>query len=137
MADGAASFRQGFSGPALLRIPISIKSVCLQDYHLLWLRVPKHIRLRIQSIILVLQPRPGRNLTGLGYSPFARHYLGNHYCFLFLRILRCFSSPRSPSITGIPHTGWVAPFGNLRILGCLRLPEAFRSLPRPSSPPDA
>ena len=30
---------------------------------------------------------------GLGCSPFARHYLGNHYCFLFLRVLRCFSSP--------------------------------------------
>ncbi len=34
---------------------------------------------------------------GLGSSPFARHYLGNHYCFLFLRLLRCFSSPGSPS----------------------------------------
>ena len=33
---------------------------------------------------------------GLGSFPFARRYLGNHYCFLFLRLLRCFSSPRSP-----------------------------------------
>ena len=31
----------------------------------------------------------------------------------------------------------VAPFGNLRIIGCLRLPEAYRSLPRPSSLPGA
>jgi hypothetical protein len=29
---------------------------------------------------------------------------------------------------------WVAPFGHLWITGCLRLPIAFRSLPRPSSP---
>ena len=29
----------------------------------------------------------------------------------------------------------VAPFGNLRIKSCLRLPEAYRSLPRPSSTP--
>lgn len=29
---------------------------------------------------------------------------------------------------------WVAPFGNPRIVGCLHLPGAFRSLPRPSSP---
>ncbi len=29
---------------------------------------------------------------GLGYSRFARHYSGNHYCFLFLSLLRCFSS---------------------------------------------
>lgn len=28
----------------------------------------------------------------------------------------------------------VTPFGNLRISGCLLLPAAFRSLPRPSSP---
>ncbi len=28
----------------------------------------------------------------------------------------------------------VSPFGHLRFNGCLRLPEAFRSLPRPSSP---
>ena len=28
----------------------------------------------------------------------------------------------------------VAPFGNPRIKGCLHLPEAYRSLPRPSSP---
>ncbi len=34
---------------------------------------------------------------GLGCSAFARHYSRNHCCFLFLRVLRCFSSPgRSP-----------------------------------------
>ena len=33
---------------------------------------------------------------GLGSSRFARHYFGNHYCFLFLPLLRCFSSGRSP-----------------------------------------
>ena len=30
---------------------------------------------------------------GLGSSPFARRYLGNRCFFLFLRVLRCFSSP--------------------------------------------
>ena len=28
----------------------------------------------------------------------------------------------------------VSPFGNPRIYACLQLPEAYRSLPRPSSP---
>ena len=32
---------------------------------------------------------------GLASSSFARHYSRNHYCFLFLRVLRCFTSPRS------------------------------------------
>ena len=33
--------------------------------------------------------------------------------------------------------GWVAPFGYPRINACSRLPVAFRSVPRPSSPPGA
>ena len=40
----------------------------------------------------VLQPQLCRNTTGLGFSDFARHYSRNHSCFLFLRLLRCFSS---------------------------------------------
>jgi hypothetical protein len=36
------------------------------------------------------------HMFGLGFFPFARRYLGNHYCFLFLGLLRCFSSPRWP-----------------------------------------
>src|ERR1017187_2961371 len=32
---------------------------------------------------------------GLGFSAFARHYSRNHGCFLFLRVLRWFTSPSS------------------------------------------
>ena len=39
------------------------------------------------------------NPMGLGLSPFARRYLGNRFFFLFLRVLRCFSSPGMSSIT--------------------------------------
>ena len=86
--------------------------------------------------IAVLQPPRGRNRAGLGSSPFARHYWGNHCYFLFLRVLRCFSSPRSPLLKGDdrPSACRVVPFGNLRIKGHLRLPGACRSLSRPSSP---
>ena len=35
-------------------------------------------------------------LPGLGCSEFARHYYRNHGCFLFLRVLRWFTSPGSP-----------------------------------------
>ena len=38
---------------------------------------------------------PGCTHPGLGSSAFARRYLRNHCCFLFLRLLRCFSSPGS------------------------------------------
>ena len=82
----------------------------------------------------VLQPRLCRNINGLGCFAFARHYLRNHYCFLFLRVLRCFSSPGSLLIGARPSTVRVAPFGNLRITGYLLLTAAYRSLSRPSSP---
>ena len=89
--------------------------------------------------IVVLQPHTCRNMGGLGYSPFARHYQGNHYYFLFLQVLRCFSSLRQlPSkMDDIPSECRVVPFGNLWIKGYLHLPRAYRSLSRPSSPPRA
>ena len=59
--------------------------------------------------MVVLQPRTCRNSSGLGSSPFARRYLGNHYCFLFLLVLRCFSSQSLPPFQdliaeGLPHS---------------------------------
>ena len=38
-------------------------------------------------------PQPRRQVFGLASSPFARRYLENRCFFLFLRVLRCFSSP--------------------------------------------
>ena len=50
-----------------------------------------------RALAPVLQPRARpQDRPGLGCCAFARHYLRNHFCFLFLRVLRCFSSPRSP-----------------------------------------
>jgi hypothetical protein len=67
------------------------------------------VPLTLLNDVAVLQPRKCRNTYGLGYFQFARHYYGNHFCFLFLRLLRCFSSARSPpygyytfSIVGFP-----------------------------------
>ena len=61
--------------------------------------------------------------------------------FLFLNLLRCFSSVGSLQIPYfiqeqlIRHDSyWVSPFGNSRIKACLQLPETYRSLSRPSSP---
>src|SRR5574341_1071098 len=76
--------------------------------------------------------------TGLGWPPFARRYEGDRGCFLCLRVLRCFSSPGSlPALArrviGLA-TDRVAPFGDPGITACLQLPQAYRSLPRPSSP---
>ena len=41
LPDGAGRFRQDFSGPALLRIPLVRIEVRLQDCHLLWSHFPE------------------------------------------------------------------------------------------------
>ena len=59
-----------------------------------------------------LLPPACLDTPGLGSVLFARHYSGHRYFFLFLRVLRCFSSPRSPRLKpvsgrlpdGLPHS---------------------------------
>ena len=83
---------------------------------------------------------------GLASSAFARHYSRNHNCFLFLWVLRCFTSPRS-----LPHpytfkvrspdmTPVLSRFPHSDIHGsqlAYQLPMAYRRLQRPSSALDA
>ena len=96
---------------------------------------PKTVPLSSGSLMQVLTP----DKSGLGSYPFARHYSGNRCFFLFLWVLRCFSSPRS-----LPYVmDWrmddrgllcrVSPFRNLRVTGYLLLTAAYRSLSRLSS----
>ena len=64
----------------------------IRGSHPLSLAFPYH------STILWLFPLLTRSYNpdpkiGLGSFLFARHYLGNRFFFLFLRLLRCFSSP--------------------------------------------
>ncbi len=98
---------------------------------------------------MVPQPpqRNARRLShaaGLASSAFAHHYSRNRNCFLFLRVLRCFTSPRYHPLpyafrqgrrpmtsAGFPHSE--TPGSQT---GC-RLPGEYRRLPRPSSAPGA
>jgi hypothetical protein len=55
----------------------------------------QRIRLTTRLVTLLLrtlQPPRHRNATGLGYSDFARHYSRNRGFFLFLQVLRWFTS---------------------------------------------
>ena len=105
-------------------------------------RFPKSVLLSLRSLFAVRTRYCSQHR--LGSSAFARRYLRNRVFFLFLRVLRCFSSPGYllPSyliqmvIRMYCHT-WVAPFGNLRVDGYLLLTAAYRSLSRPSSAPSA
>src|SRR5690606_31837301 len=96
------------------------------------------VPVRCAKNLVVLQPRCRRNGNGLGRSDFARRYSRNHSCFLFLRLLRCFSSAGSATLRCDRPSAWrVAPFGHPRIKARVQLPVDFRSLSRPSSPLEA
>ena len=94
----------------------------------------------LNRVMMILNPEAS---FGLASFPFARRYSENRCFFLFLLLLRCFSSE------GFLHiaiyslyddrflTYRVSPFGHLRVYGYLLLTAAFRSLSRPSSAPDA
>ena len=98
---------------------------------------PKTILLIYESLVAVLTP--GCTHPGLGSFHFARRYFGNRCFFLFLRLLRCFSSPGSPPyvmdwrMDDTSSSYRVSPFRHLRIKDHLHLPAAFRSLSRLSS----
>ena len=90
---------------------------------------------------MVLTPRCTHH--GLGSFPFARRYSENRFFFLFLRLLRCFSSPGSPCIPmySVYSDGAflrrVSPLRYPHLSGYLLLSTAFRSLSRLSSAPSA
>ena len=98
---------------------------------------PKAVLLDSAAASAVLTP--GCTHPGLGSSGFARRYSRNRCFFLFLRLLRCFSSPGSPpwpmdsAMDTWSFSMWVSPFRYPRIFGYLLLPAAFRSLSRLSS----
>jgi hypothetical protein len=111
LPDGPGRFRQGSTCPALLRS--HSKEDCIFTYAAVTLsgRPFQTVRLTLSypSFHSLSHPFPDRPVDdcgpatpgspcespGLGSSDFARHYFRNHGCFLFLGVLRWFTSPGS------------------------------------------
>ena len=93
----------------------------------------------LDSLLTSAVRTPVCSHTGLASSAFARRYLRNRFFFLFLALLRCFSSGGSPPyvmdwrMDTWRLSMWVSPFRYPWIIGYLHLPRAFRSLSRLSS----
>ena len=101
----------------------------------------------LESLNLKCGPNPAVHAQRFGLFPFRSPLLwksiflsNERTCFfLFLRLLRCFSSPGSlPYVMDWRMDDWssssrVSPFRYLRLNGYLLLPAAFRSLSRLSS----
>ena len=137
LADGPAGFTQGSTCPALLRMLLCFMRLRVRGYHPLRPDFPDCSARLTSCNTGVLQPPSGLDRAGLGCSPFARHYWGNHILFSLPPGTKMFQFPGfalTLSVSGRPSACRVAPFGNPRIKGSLHLPAAYRSLPRPSSP---
>ena len=139
LGSGLPRFRQDFSCPAVLR---NIAESLLISYTGLspsLAYLSRKVLLSVNFVTLFASPTtPPPYRRRFGLFPFRSPLLRE--LFLFLRLLRCFSSPRylcypmcsdnsTRALTpgGFPHSD---------ILGynvCTRLLEAYRSVPRPSS----
>ena len=89
----AGQLRAGFHEPraTLVRLSTPTFTRHLRGCHPLWPAVPGR---SVELSSARGARNPGAN-PGLGCSVFARRYWRNRCLFLFLRVLRCFSSPRS------------------------------------------
>ena len=77
---------------------------------------------------------------GLGVGPVRSPLLGASQLIPLPPGTEMFQFPGFASVRRlmtVREDGRVSPFGHLGLAGCVRLPRAFRSLPRPSSPPCA
>ena len=108
-------FTRNFSCSVLLRILLANLPFRLRDSHPLRYAFPCVSTI---ACCAVYSPYPGCiTASGLASSHFARRYFGNLNWFLFLRLLRCFSSAGFPPIrlyiqrmvleycsSGLPHS---------------------------------
>ena len=127
---------QRYSGYSLIQIAFR-----LRDYHPLWSAFPyRSARLLYRCV----SPQPRR--INPSVCPLPRSLATTSG----ISVDFSSSSYLDVSVQTVPHVHLfysmhvdrvllcrVSPFGNLGIKGCLRLPQAYRSLPRPSSAPDA
>ena len=90
LGGGPPDFPQGFSCLVVLWIPLAVYCFRVRGFHPLWPDFPD--RSTNKSTHLLRSITPERTRSGLGSFHFARRYFGNRVFFLFLALLRCFSS---------------------------------------------
>ncbi len=131
---------QSFTCTALLGIPLGGFELRLPGCHGLWPNFPDGLARSLPPTLRSHNPGKMKS-SRFRLFRFRSPLLTESLRFLFLGLLRCFTSPRvaSPDYEFIRsilryYPEWVFPFGDPRIKACLRLPVAYRNLLRPSSP---
>ena len=133
LGGGPPCFPPDSSCPAVLRVRLASLAFRLRGSYPLRPGFPSLFHLaRFRSLADPLPRRASHN--GLGSCPFARRYSGNRCFFLFLRVLRCFTSPGSLCVTmySLHSDGALPPPGSpIRISRDLRplaAPPSFSQL---------
>ena len=90
LGGGPPDFPQGFSCLVVLWIPPAPYRFRIRGSHPLWRNFP--VPSANESGHFLRSITPERTRSGLGSFHFARRYSGNRVFFLFLALLRCFSS---------------------------------------------
>ena len=93
MGGGPPAFPPDSSCPVVLRILAMSPAFRLREFHPLRSVFPNCSTMLASTFASPYPVRPKTN--GLGSFHFARRYFENRCFFLFLRLLRCFSSPGS------------------------------------------
>ena len=105
LRDGPRAFIRDSSCLVLLWIPLVLTFLSFTGLSPSMACFSKTVLL--ESSVTHCGPNPISITTyGLGSSYFARHYSRNRFLFLFLWVLRCFSSPRSLLIHYFTHV-WI------------------------------
>ena len=141
MEGGPPFFPRGFSCPAVLWILAVSLTFQIRGSHPLWPAFPcrssnlsyRYVSPQPRRINPPVWPLPRSLATtsGISVDVFSSPYLD--VSVQAVPFVHLFDSMHDTGVL----LQWVSPFGNLRINGYLLLPEAYRSLSRPSSAPDA
>ena len=114
MADGPAGFTRGSTCPALLRVPLRFAILRVPDYHRLRRDFPDTSPRLVLAISRPYNPSAAGTALVWAIPRSLATTGGITFCFLFLWVLRCFSSPGSPpylvwmavrQTAGLPHSG--------------------------------
>ena len=101
LPDGPGGFTQDFSCPALLRIPLGSRTAARTQLSCPTAMLSSMFRSPSARHNAVLQPRSRPKTAPVWATPRSLATTGGIIVyFLFLRVLRCFSSPRAPAAKG-------------------------------------
>jgi hypothetical protein len=139
LEGGPPGFTRDCTCPALLGMPLGAVRVFLPGCHRLWRAVPGRFGVASCSHVAVPQPQRCKHLW-FGLAPVRSPLLRGSRLLSLPPGTEMFQFPGFASLlremTDLAARR-VAPFGNPGIIASLQLPQAYRSLARPSSPPCA